>query len=265
MAGQLGEIVILGSGTSHGVPMVGCRCPVCLSDNPRNQRTRSSILVRAPEGNFIVDTTPEMRLQLVRERIDLVHAAVFTHGHADHIFGLDDLRQFGFLLDRDIPLYCEEPVAHQLRQAYSYAFAPPDDPGRRGAIPRFEIHRLDEMPIQLLGTRVRPIRLLHGKLRMLGFRIGNAAYCTDVSEIPSESWPLLEQLDVLIIDALRYRPHPTHFNIAQALEVVERVRPRRTFFTHICHDIEHETVSKELPAGVELAYDGLKIPIVFTD
>lgn len=261
MSRVAGEIIMLGTGTSHGVPMVGCRCPVCLSENPKNQRTRSSILVKGPAGNILVDTTPELRIQLTRERVDLVHAALFTHGHADHIFGLDDLRQFGFLLDRDIPLYCEETVARQLRQAYSYAFAPPVDPQRRGAIPRFEMRPLDTTPVAVLGTLIRPIRLIHGRLPMLGFRFGNAAYCTDVSEIPEESWPLLTGLDTLILDALRYRPHSTHFNIEQALEVVQRVRPRRTYFTHICHDLDHDTVNRDLPPGVELAYDGLKIPV----
>ena len=261
MQATCGEIVMLGSGTSHGVPMVGCRCPICLSDDPRNQRTRSSILVQTPQGTMIVDTTPEMRIQLVRERIDLVHAALFTHAHADHIFGLDDLRQFGFLLDRDIPLYCEEIVEQQLRQAYSYAFAPPLDPQRRGAIPRFELRRLSLEAFEMFGVRVQPIRLLHGRLPVLGFRFNQIAYCTDVSEIPEESWPLFEDLDVLILDALRYREHPTHFNLAQALAVVEKVRPRQTYFTHICHDFDHATVSRELPEGVALGYDGLRIPL----
>lgn len=254
------EMVVLGSGTSHGIPMVGCHCPVCLSTNPKNNRTRSSVLIKAPLGNFMIDTTPELRIQLTRERIPLVHAAVFTHSHADHIFGLDDLRQFGFLLDRDIPLYCEEIVEQQLRQAYSYAFLPPADPSRRGAIPRFEIRPLQLTPFSLLGMKIQPIRLLHGRLPILGFRMGNVAYCTDVSEIPEESWPFLENLDVLVIDALRYRPHTTHFNIEQALEVVERVKPRQTYFTHLCHDVEHETASQQLPAHVALAYDGLRIP-----
>jgi len=257
MAESAGEVIILGSGTSHGVPMVGCRCPVCQSTNPKNQRTRSSILVKAPEGNFIVDTTPEMRMQLVREKVDLVHAAVFTHCHADHIFGLDDLRQFGFLLDRDIPLHCEPMVEEQLRQAFSYAFRPPADPKRRGAIPRFEMRSMSLEPFDLLGVQVQPLRLMHGSLPIVGFRVGQLAYCTDVSEIPDETWPLLEGIDVLVIDALRFRPHPTHFNIEQAVQVAERLQPKQTWLTHICHDIEHETVDRELPDGVNLAYDGL--------
>ncbi|MBB03125.1 MAG: MBL fold metallo-hydrolase [Rubinisphaera brasiliensis] len=253
-----GEVVILGSGTSHGVPMVGCRCPICQSTDPKNNRTRSSILVRAPEGNIIVDTTPEMRIQLVREQVDLVHAAIFTHGHADHIFGLDDLRQFGFLLDRDIPLFCEPLVEEQLRLAFSYAFRPPADPKRRGAIPRFDMQPMTLEPFELLGVRVQPLRLFHGSLPIVGFRIGELAYCTDVSEIPDETWPLLEGVQVLVIDALRFRPHPTHFNIEQAIEASRRIGAKQTYLTHICHDIEHQTVERELPEGVNLAYDGLK-------
>ncbi|MBL4884066.1 MAG: MBL fold metallo-hydrolase [Planctomycetaceae bacterium] len=260
MSKETGEIIVLGTGTSHGVPVVGCKCPTCLSEHPRNQRTRSSILVQAPQGNFIIDTTPEMRIQLIRETVDLVHAAVFTHSHADHIYGLDDLRQFGHLLDQDIPLYCEENVAEQLKQAFSYAFVPSENNKRRGAIPRFELKPITTNPLELLGLPLQPIRLMHGKLPIFGYRFANVAYCTDVSEIPPSSWPLLENLDVLIIDALRYREHPTHFNIAQALEVIEKVCPRQAYLTHIAHDIEHEKASESLPENVSLAWDGLRIP-----
>ncbi|MCG6157697.1 MBL fold metallo-hydrolase [Rubinisphaera sp. ICM_H10] len=219
--------------------------------------------MQAPEGNILVDTTPELRIQLIREQVDLVHATVFTHCHADHIFGLDDLRQFGHVLDKEIPLYCEEIVEQQLRSAYSYAFQPLPPGGRRGAIPRFELIRATTDPFSLLGAHVQPLRLLHGKLPILGYRFGSVAYCTDVSEIPEETWPRLQNLDVLIIDALRYREHPTHFNIAQAIEVRDRIQPRQTYLTHIAHDIDHEKVSAELPDGVALAYDGLRIPVTF--
>jgi len=263
MSEHSGEVIMLGTGTSHGVPVVGCKCPICLSDNPKNNRTRSSILVHAPQGNFVIDTTPELRIQLLRESIDLVHAAVYTHAHADHIYGLDDLRQFGHLLDRDIPLYCEKNVEQQLRQAFAYAFAPVPANRKRGAIPRFEFQSVTTTPFHLLGLPIQPIRLLHGKLPIFGYRFANVAYCTDVGEIPEESWPLLENLDVLILDALRYREHPTHFNIAQAIEVVEKVRPRKAYFTHIAHDIEHEKASQSLPENIAFAWDGLRIPFSF--
>ncbi len=260
MSKNIGEVVMLGTGTSHGVPVVGCRCPICLSENPKNNRTRSSILVRAPQGNFVIDTTPELRIQLLRESVDLVHAAVYTHAHADHIYGLDDLRQFGHLLDCDIPLHCEENVEQQIRQSFAYAFAPLPENRKRGAIPRFDFQSVTTAPFNLLGLQIQPIRLLHGSLPIFGYRFANIAYCTDVSEIPAESWGLLENLDVLIIDALRYREHPTHFNIAQAIEVVEKVRPGQAYFTHIAHDIEHEKASRSLPENIAFAWDGLRIP-----
>lgn len=257
----MGEMILLGTGTSHGVPVIGCRCPVCRSDNPRNQRTRTGVAVQAPEGMFLIDTSPELRIQLLREKIDLVHAAVYTHSHADHLFGLDDLRLFGYYLKRPIPLYCEEIVEQQIRSAYSYAFLPPDPEIHNGALPMLEIRRIGLEPFELLGLKVQPMRLWHGKLGVLGYRVGDVAFCTDVSRIPEESFPHLEGLDTLVIDALRETPHTTHFGIPQALEVVERVRPRRTYLTHVSHHLEYEATNARLPAGVELSYDGLRIPL----
>jgi phosphoribosyl 1,2-cyclic phosphate phosphodiesterase len=256
----MGEMVLLGTGTSHGVPVIGCHCPVCRSDNPRNQRTRTGVAVTTDQGTFLIDTSPELRMQLLREQIELVQAVVYTHAHADHIFGLDDLRLFGYMLKRPVPLYCEEPVERQIRAAYSYAFAPPDPDLHIGAVPQLEIRPLGLEPIELLGVSVLPIRLMHGKLPVLGFRIGNVAFCTDVSYMPEESYERLEGLDVLIIDALRDVPHATHFGIPQALAVAERVRPKRTYFTHVSHHLEYEATNRRLPEGVELSYDGLRIP-----
>jgi phosphoribosyl 1,2-cyclic phosphate phosphodiesterase len=253
------ELILLGTGTSVGVPVIGCRCPVCTSTNPRNQRTRTGVLVPAPEGNFLIDTPPELRIQLLRERVELIHAAVFTHSHADHIFGLDDLRIFGYRLDRAIHLHCEEPVERQLRAAFSYAFNPADPDAHHFAVPKLAFRRIGTEPLEVLGQLVRPIRLMHGKLPLLGFRINDVAYCTDVSHIPEESWPLLEGLDTLVIDALRDHPHPTHLSVAQALEVIERVKPRRAYFTHVSHSLEYEATNARLPDGVELSYDGQRI------
>ncbi len=241
------------------MPVIGCDCAVCTSTNPRNRRTRTGALVRAEEGNFLIDTPPELRIQLLREQIDLIQAAVFTHAHADHIHGLDDLRIFGHRLDRAVPLYCEETVEGQLRAAFHYAFSPPSPNAHAFAVPRLRFERIGLEPFGLLGVVVRPIRLLHGKLPVLGFRLGDVAFCTDVSRIPDESWPLLEGLDVLVVDALRERPHPTHFSVDESLEVVERVKPRQTYFTHIAHQLDHDATNARLPRGVELAYDGLKI------
>ena len=253
------ELVLLGTGTSVGVPVIGCGCRVCLSDNPRNRHMRCGVLVRTQQGSFIIDAPPELRLQLVRERVDNIHAAVFTHGHADHIMGLDDLRIFGHRLDISLPLFCDEPTERQLRQSFNYAFMKPDPSMHKFALPRLHFERIGAEPFVVQGTLLKPIRLIHGKRSIWGFRINDVAYCTDVSHIPDESWPLLEGLDVLIIDALREIPHKTHFSVGQALEVVERVRPKRAYLTHVSHYLEYEDTNAQLPDGVEMAYDGLRI------
>lgn len=255
-----GQMILLGTGTSNGVPMIGCHCPVCLSSDPRNQRTRSGVLVQAPQGNILIDTPPELRIQLLREKIDLVHAAIFTHGHADHIFGLDDLRLFGYYLKESVPLFCEQIVEERIRTSFDYAFTAPYPNAHAGATPKLSLHRISEEPFYLLGLEIRPIRLMHGLLPVLGFRFNNVAFCTDVSQIPDESWPLLEGLDVLVLDALRDKPHPTHFSLSEAVDVAYRVRPKMTYLTHVSHQLDHAETNARLPRGIELAYDGLRIP-----
>jgi len=257
---QRREIVLLGTGTSHGVPMIGCHCDVCCSPNPRNNRTRTGVAILSPGGTALIDTSPEMRIQLLREKIDVVQAVLYTHGHADHLFGLDDLRLFGYYIKRPVGLYCEPSVEEHIRRTFHYAFVDPYPNDHPGATPRLVFHRIGLEPFEVLGTLVRPIRLWHGKLPVLGYRINDVAFCTDVSFIPDESWPLLDNLDVLVLDALREKPHPTHFGVGQALEVVERVNPRQTYLTHISHHLDHDATNARLPAGVELAYDGLRVP-----
>ncbi len=254
------ELVLLGTGTSVGVPVIGCDCGTCRSPNPRNHRTRTGVAVHTPNGTILIDTSPELRLQLVRERIPLAHAVMFTHGHADHLFGLDDTRLFAHRLGHAVPIYCEEFTESNIRSAFHYAFRPPPPEAHKNAIPQFDLRRIAEQPFEVLGQTIIPIRLFHGRLPVLGFRINNVAFCTDVSRIPDESFPLLDNLDVLILDALREKPHPTHFSVDQALEVADRVRPGRTFLTHISHTLEYETTNARLPANVELAWDGLRIP-----
>lgn len=255
------QMILLGTGTSNGVPMIGCHCEVCRSTNPKNNRTRTGVLVQAPGGNFLIDTPPELRIQLLREHIDLVLAVIFTHGHADHLFGLDDLRLFGYYLQKPVPLYCDETTEERIRQSFDYCFSEARLNNHPGATPKLEIRSITTDPFELQGLTIQPIRLWHGQLPVLGYRINNVAFCTDVSRIPDESWPLLEGLETLVIDALREKPHPTHFSIGQALEVVERVRPQRTFLTHISHTLDHDATNSRLPPGVELAYDGLRIPL----
>ncbi len=254
------ELILLGTGTSHGVPVIGCHCDVCESTDPRNNRTRTGVAVRTPRGTFLIDTSPELRMQLLRERIDLVEAVIYTHGHADHIFGLDDLRLFGYRLERPVDLYCEERVEQQIRTSFSYAFPSSMPELHYGAIPLLELHRIGLQPFEILGESIQPIRLMHGRLPILGFRIANVAFCTDVSLIPDESWPLLEGLDVLVLDTLQDEPHATHFGIPQALEAVGRLKPKRTYLTHISHRLEYQATNARLPKGVELSYDSLRIP-----
>lgn len=252
-------MVILGTGTSVGVPTIGCSCAVCHSPNPLNKRTRCSVAIGFPEGNLLVDTSPDMRFQLLREKIGVIHSVLFTHDHADHLFGLDDLRIFPFYLGHPVPLYCEEQVERRIRRSFDYAFSDSEQT-HAGAVPQLEIRRIDTKPFTVLGHRVIPIRLKHGpRFVVLGFRIGNIAYCTDTNEIPEESWPLLEGLDVLILDALRIRTHATHFSLDEAVAVAQRLKPKRTYFTHISHDMEHEATNAQLPAGMQLAFDGLRL------
>ena len=243
----------LGTGTSVGVPMLGCDCSVCTSTHPRNSRYRSSVLINTPLGNLLIDTGPEMRLQLLREKVKLVNAVLYTHYHVDHLYGMDDLRLMSRYLNGPMPIYCTEEVEDVIRKVFSYAFhAEP-----AGWVPKLEFNRIDTEPFTALGQRITPIPLLHSWFNVLGFRIADVAYCTDVSEIPESSWPLLEGVRILIIDALRYKHHPAHFGLDQALEVIERLDPEKAYLTHMSHEFDYLVLNPKLPAGVEMAYDGL--------
>jgi phosphoribosyl 1,2-cyclic phosphate phosphodiesterase len=248
----------LGTGTSVGVPMLGCTCEVCTSTNPRNHRYRCAVLIGTPDGNLLIDTPPELRLQLLRERVGLVHALLYTHYHADHLFGLDDIRPFPRYLGRPLPVYCTDEVERKIREAFSYAFEPGAERFPLGALPKMEFRRITPEPFSVLGQRVIPVPLLHAGFNVFGFRIGQVAYCTDVNRIPETSWPLLEGLDVLVLDALRPRPHPGHFGLDEALAVIAQLKPSRAYLTHMGHELEHEATNRKLPPGVELAHDGLK-------
>ncbi len=247
----------LGTGTSMGVPMIGCECAVCRSPDPHNHRYRCAVLIRTPAGNLLIDTPPELRLQLLRERIRVIHATLFTHYHADHLYGLDDLRPVARALGGPIPLYCTAEVEGKIRTAFAYAFGPEADSLPTGMVPKLAFARIDTEPFAVLDQWVTPIPLIHAHFDVLGFRIGDVAYCTDVSQIPRESWPRLEGLRVLVLDALRYKPHPAHFGLEQALDVIRQFRPERAYLTHMSHELEHESVNRQLPPHVQLAYDGL--------
>jgi phosphoribosyl 1,2-cyclic phosphate phosphodiesterase len=256
-----GQMILLGTGTSVGVPMVGCGCRVCTSDNPRNKRTRCSVIVGLPNGNLLIDTSPDVREQLLRERIGIVHAVLYTHEHADHVYGLDDLRLMQFYLGGPVPLYCEPRVEGRIRKSFDYAFMDLAH-SHLGAVPQLAFHRIGLEPFKLLGARIVPVRLKHGnRFDVLGFRIGNVAYCTDANSIPPESMERLTGLDVLVLDALRPRGHATHFSLKEAIEVARQLVPRQTYFTHMSHELEHEATNAALPPSMALAHDGLRIPL----
>jgi phosphoribosyl 1,2-cyclic phosphate phosphodiesterase len=238
--------------------MVGCQCPVCQSTNPRNHRYRCSVLIETPQGNVLIDTAPELRLQLLRENVQAVDAVVFTHYHADHLFGLDDVRPLCRRLGGPMPLYCTGEVEDKIRQAFFYAFAKNAEHLPPGYIPKLVFRQITEEPFTVLGQRVVPIPLIHASFNVFGFRLDDVAYCTDVNRIPERSWPLLEGLRVLVLDALRNKPHPGHLSVDEALAIIARVKPERAYLTHIAHELEHDATNARLPASVELAYDGLK-------
>ncbi|MEI6668065.1 MAG: MBL fold metallo-hydrolase [Acidobacteriota bacterium] len=263
MSQPIGRVTFLGSGTSHGVPMVGCRCPVCLSTDPHDHRSRPSIYIQFVDGtSVLVDTTPDLRTQALRFAVERVDAILFTHCHADHVMGLDDVRRFNVLRNgAPIACYGDADTMKDLRRIFSYAFEATD---HGGGLPRIQLQTLTG-PLEIGGHQIVPVPIWHGPQMILGYRVGGFAYLTDCSGLPDDSWPLLDRLDTLVIDAVRHRPHRTHFNVAGALAVIERLAPRRAFLTHVCHDLPHEATNQQLPPGVQLAYDGLVLEIASLD
>jgi phosphoribosyl 1,2-cyclic phosphate phosphodiesterase len=252
------RITFLGTGTSHGIPMIGCKCPVCMSNDPRDKRYRCSVLLEYDQKTVVIDTPPEFRLACIAYKVTQLDAVLFTHTHADHIFGLDDTRRFSALQTQPIRCFGSERTIHSLKTVFSYAFdlktiAISEQPRLQGIAV--------DGPFDLFGRLVQPLELFHGPNKIYGFRIGNFAYCTDCSRIPEETFVNLQDLDVLVLDALRYTPHPTHFTVEEAIATAKKIKARKTYFTHIAHEIRHADLELKLPENIHLAYDGLCLTV----
>lgn len=254
------SLTFLGTGTSTGVPVLGCDCEVCTSTNPCNHRYRSSVLITLPQGRILIDTPPELRLSLLREKVAFVHAILLTHFHVDHLYGLDDVRLFPRHLQAPLNVYCNEETEHVVRRAFHYAFTESAEQMPRGMLPQIKFIRIEPgVPFEVLGETIMPVHLEHGRFNVLGFRIRNLAYCTDVSRIPPASRELLQGLDTLVLDALRKRHHPNHMSLDDAIDNIRQLHVRKSYLTHISHELEHETTNAELPEHIRMAYDGLKL------
>jgi len=247
------KLTFWGTGTSTGVPVVGCRCAVCLSQDPRNRRRRSSVLLEEGPTRWLIDAGPDFRTQALEAGLESLDGVFLTHGHADHVLGLDDLRPLSW--KRPIPVWADLATTTTLRRAFPYFF---DEGDGKTSRPRLQFHQLDAgVPVDAAGLRVLPLAIQHGDSTILGFRVGAMAYLTDCNGIPPETRALLGDLDLLVLGALRSTPHPTHFSLDQALEAAQSLGARRTFFTHFSHDVEHQSWSRSLPEGLAPAYDGL--------
>ncbi len=253
------QITFLGTGTSHGVPMIGCECGTCRSTDPRDRRLRPSIFIRTQDRqHLLVDAGPDLRAQALAYGITRVDAILFTHGHADHILGLDDVRRYNSVMQQPMALYGDARTLAEIRRTFGYVFERNTPKG--GGLPQLELFAIAG-PFCIGRQEVVPVPLWHGTRSILGLRFGRFAYLTDCSAIPDDSWPLLDGVEVVVLDALRERPHPTHFSLEEAIAASRRIGARQTYFTHMCHDLPHAATCGRLPDGMTLAYDGLQVAI----
>lgn len=250
------ELTFLGTGTSNGIPLIGCGCPVCTSDDPRDRRTRTSAVVRFDGKTILIDTATELRLQAVATGLRQIDAVLFTHAHADHVSGLDDLRQFNQINQAELPVYADETTAAMLRERFNYAFV--QQFPFFGGKPDLDLSVFDG-PFRLFEREITPIPVRHGRWDVQGFRFGPLAYITDAKEIAPASRALLQGVEVLVINALRERSHPTHLSLSEALALIEEIGPRAAYLVHVSHELPHEATERAMPPGVALAYDGLTI------
>lgn len=262
------SFTFLGTGTSAGVPVITCGCEVCTSDDPKDKRLRCSVCVRFTDNSgqervILIDASPDLRQQVLKEKITRCDAILFTHNHVDHTFGLDDTRMFNVSMQQPLDIYAERHTLDHLARVFQHVFESHKNVNDSFVANIVPYELFPETQIHLFGVGFTPIRLLHGRLPIVGFRIDagdvSIAYCTDVSAIPPETWPQLEGLDVLVLDMLRFRHHPTHLNLHQALEIAKQVGAKQTYFTHMTHCVSHAKIDSELPANIHLAYDGLRL------
>lgn len=255
------RVRVLGSGTSMGVPVIGCQCPVCRSADPCNKRLRSSIALEAGDCHLLVDCSIDFRAQMLRWPMPWIDAILLTHVHSDHVSGLDDLRAYNFLQRKRIPVYSTRPFLEQLEQRFAYCFHPAQ---AGGGVPQIEPRAIEPgHSFEVKGLSVLPVEILHGRLPILGFRIGSLAYLTDCSEVPAAARANLEGLDVLILSALRHTPHPTHFSLGEAMETARQLGVRRVYFTHVGDELDHQATNRRLPEWAQLAYDGQRIEVPY--
>jgi phosphoribosyl 1,2-cyclic phosphate phosphodiesterase len=252
------QLIMLGVGSSAGTPVIGCSCNTCSSSNPKNKRTRCSAAIRLATGEvLLIDTGPDLRQQALRESLDRVDAVLYTHPHADHLHGIDDLRAFCQLQKQQIPLYGNAAVVEHITGKFSYTLR---EPSGFWDLPILRMQQVDG-PFSLFAQPILPIPVKHGRISILGYRIGNIAYITDVSEIPDESLALLQGLDVLLLDCLRYTPHTTHIHLEQSLAYASLINARQTYLIHMTHEMEYEALAAQLPPNVHVAYDGLRLEV----
>ncbi len=252
------RITFLGTGTSHGIPMIACDCGVCRSADQRNRRLRTSVLIETGERNILIDTPPDFREQMLRRSVRRLDAILYTHHHADHIFGLDDVRRFNEIQCGAIPCYAAKESLAVLKNIFSYAFNPPQ---LGGGVPQIVLKEIAGDRIDVLGVQVEAIEVRHGKIPVTGFRIGGFAYITDCSAIPDASMRRLRNLKVLVLGVLRHERHSTHFSVGEGVAVAQELGAERTFFTHMCHRLEHEETERNLPGNVRLAFDGMVLEL----
>lgn len=249
------KVTILGTGTSSGVPTIGCNCKTCTSDDPKDKRLRVSALIQRGDTNIVIDSSADFRQQMLKNNVKSLDAVVYTHHHYDHISGFDDIRAYNFTSQKTMPIYLNKKTFDILSHTFSYAFGKAEQIG--GGVPLIDVNIINHEKFEISGIEFEAIPMMHGKLEVYGFRIGDFAYCTDTNFIPEESFEKLKDLKYLVLDALRFDPHPTHFNLEQAMEAAQRIGAEQTYFTHIAHAFKHDEVDSSLPERMNLGYDGL--------